>query len=151
MTYQTSQNFIRIMNLLVTLYSIKVGFLSICRITAGCHSNNQLLFTAFCLLSVGWIKANGESSLPILFCPLTVDQGRTAIKKQMSQLTALNETKWHLRTWHSVCVLRQSQRQRNKDQNNWDIWKKGILHFTNQLHIYTDAWSSMPIKSFFHW
>ena len=72
MTYQTSQNFIRIMNLLVTLYSIKVGFLSICRITAGCHSNNQLLFTAFCLLSVGWIKANGESSLPILFCPLTV-------------------------------------------------------------------------------
>ena len=70
--YRTSQNFIRIMNLLVTLYSIKVGFLSICHITAGCHSNNQLLFTAFCFLSVGWIKANGESFLPILFCPLTV-------------------------------------------------------------------------------
>ena len=72
MTRQTSQNFIRIVNLLVTFYSIKLDFCQFCSITAGCNLNNQLLFTAFCLLSVGWIKAHRVHFLPIVFCPLTV-------------------------------------------------------------------------------
>ena len=40
--------------------------------TAGCNFHNQLLFTACCLITVGWIKANRVSCLPILFGPLTV-------------------------------------------------------------------------------
>ena len=56
-------------------YSIwwKLDFCQLCNLTAGCNFNNQLLFTAFCLSPVGWIKANRVSSLPNLFCPLTVE------------------------------------------------------------------------------
>ena len=32
----------------------------------------SMLFTACCLITVGWIEANRVSSLPFLFCPLTV-------------------------------------------------------------------------------
>ena len=35
--------------------------------TASCNFHNQLLFTACCLITVGWIKANRVCSLPILF------------------------------------------------------------------------------------
>ena len=72
MTYQTCQNFTRIMNLQVSFYLVKVGFCQLCSMTAGCNSYNQLLFTACCLITAGWNKANRVSSLPILFCPLTV-------------------------------------------------------------------------------
>ena len=44
----------------------------LCNLTAGCNFNNQLLFTAFCSTSVGWIKTNGVIYIPIVFCPLTV-------------------------------------------------------------------------------
>ena len=47
-------------------------FCWLCSMTAGCNFYNQLLFTACCLITEGWIKANRVSSLPILFCPLTV-------------------------------------------------------------------------------
>ena len=50
----------------------KLDFCQLCSITAGCNFYNQLLFTVCCLITVGWIKANRVSSLPILFCPLTV-------------------------------------------------------------------------------
>ena len=46
--YQTSQNFIMIMNLQVTFYLVKVGFFQFCSMTAGCYFNDQLLYTAFC-------------------------------------------------------------------------------------------------------
>ena len=75
-TCQTSQSFIRIMNMLVTFYSNKVGFFPTLYdeslMKAGCNFHNQLLFTACCFITVGWIKANRVSSLPILLCPLTV-------------------------------------------------------------------------------
>ena len=75
--YQASQ----IINLQVTFYFIKVRLLPICRITANCNFNNQLLYTTFCLSSVGWIKANGVSFIPILFCPLTVMAANAVRKK----------------------------------------------------------------------
>ena len=50
----------------------KLDFYQLCSMTAGCNFYNQLLFTACCLITVSWIKANRVSSLPILFCPLTV-------------------------------------------------------------------------------
>ena len=51
---------------------LRLDFCRLCKMTAGCNFHNQLLFTACCLITVGWIKANRVSSLPILFCPLTV-------------------------------------------------------------------------------
>ena len=50
----------------------KLDFCQLCNLTAGCNFNNQLLFTAFCLTSVCWIKTNGVIYIPIVFCPLTV-------------------------------------------------------------------------------
>ena len=35
------------------------------------YLNNQLLFSASCLTSVGWIKTNVVIYIPIVFCPLT--------------------------------------------------------------------------------
>ena len=52
---------------------LRLDFCRVCKMTAGCDFHNQLLFTACCLMTVGWIKANRVSSLPILFCPLTVN------------------------------------------------------------------------------
>ena len=50
----------------------KLDFCQLCNLTAGCNFNNQLLFTAFCSASVGWIKTNGVIYIPIVFYPLTV-------------------------------------------------------------------------------
>ena len=51
------------------------------------------MFTAFGLLSVSWIKANGESSLPILFCPLTVDASVDKQKQKRGQIQKEREIK----------------------------------------------------------
>merc|ERR1711942_60671 len=61
---QTSQNFIRITNMLVTSILFRLDFCRLCKMTAGCNFHNQLLFTACCLITVSWIKANRVSSLP---------------------------------------------------------------------------------------
>ena len=50
----------------------KLDFCQLCNLTAGCNFNNQLLFSAFCSTSVGWIETNGVIYIPIVFCPLTV-------------------------------------------------------------------------------
>ena len=50
----------------------KLDFCQLCNLTAGCNFNNQLLITAFCLISLGWIKTNWVIYIPIVFCPLTV-------------------------------------------------------------------------------
>ena len=62
-------------------------FFQFCRITAGCNFNNQLLFTAFSLSHVdwNWIKAQGVSSLPIVFRPLTV-KANVMIRQQRINL-----------------------------------------------------------------
>ena len=51
----------------------KLDFCQLCNLTAGCNFNNQLLITAFCSTSVGWIKTNRVIYIHIVFCPLTVE------------------------------------------------------------------------------
>ena len=58
----------------------RLDFCQLCNITAGCNFNNWLLWTAFCLSSVGWINIIRVSSLPIVFCPLTANQFNRAVK-----------------------------------------------------------------------
>ena len=40
-------------------------------ISAGCYLNHWLLHKIFCLLSACWIKTNGMTYIPFMYCPLT--------------------------------------------------------------------------------
>ena len=64
--YQTSQNFVRIMNLQVTFYSVKVGFFSILL------HNSRLLFQQpivvySILLNISWLDQNQQSEFSTYF------------------------------------------------------------------------------------
>ena len=66
----------------------KFDFCQLYNLTAGCNFNNQLLFSAFCLASVGWIKTNGVIYIPIVFCPLTVEYSDMKYYHNISILTS---------------------------------------------------------------
>merc|ERR1712105_59940 len=68
------------MNLQVSFYFVKVGFLPAVILTTGC------CFTAFCSTSVGWIKTNGVIYIPIVFCPLTVNTVTVTAKQPIIAL-----------------------------------------------------------------
>ena len=78
----------------------KLDFCQLCNLTAGCNFNNQLLFTAFCSTSVGWIKTNGVIYIPIVFCPLTV----YASGKLSDRLTAITSERLTL-TYQRIFII----------------------------------------------
>ena len=88
---------------------------------AGCNFQNQLLFTACCLITVGWIKANRVSSLPILFCPQTVHRDLVPYLLSSNGIfPSENEHKhkraapWQIKQLTPYCMLRFNH------PSNWD-------------------------------
>ena len=108
----------------------KLDFCELCNLTVGCNFNNQLLFTAFCSVSVGWIKTNGVIYIPIVFCPLTV-------------YVTLN----HALEWNNLLSIDNLFRNSPwKIISNPDHWTKFLSYFTTVKQVLFSFTSDKHIR-----